>query len=96
MYSPQIFLPLAAPALAALTVLTFMGTWNSFMWPLLLISTKSKLMLAVGLLQFQNQYGGEYNLMMAATLLCLAPVMVLYMFTQRYFVEGIAISGIKG
>jgi multiple sugar transport system permease protein len=92
----QIMLPLAAPALAALTVLTFMGVWNSFMWPLLLISTKAKQMLTVGLLQFQNQYGGEYNLMMAATLLCLAPVMILYMFTQRYFVEGIAISGIKG
>jgi multiple sugar transport system permease protein len=92
----QIMLPLAAPAMAAVTVLTFMGTWNSFMWPLLLISTKSKLMLAVGLLQFQNQYGGEFNLMMAATLLCLAPIMILYIFTQRYFVEGIAISGIKG
>jgi ABC-type glycerol-3-phosphate transport system permease component len=92
----QIMLPLAAPALAALTVLTFMGTWNSFIWPLLLISTKSKYMLTVGLLQFQNQYGNEYNLMMAATLLCLAPVMILYIFTQRYFVEGIAFSGIKG
>jgi multiple sugar transport system permease protein len=92
----RIMLPLAGPALAALTVLTFMGIWNSFMWPLLLISTKAKQMLAVGLLQFQNQYGAEYNLMMAATLLCLAPVMILYMFTQRYFIEGIAISGIKG
>jgi multiple sugar transport system permease protein len=92
----RIMLPLASPALAALTVLTFMGTWNSFIWPLLLISTKSKLMLAVGLLQFQNQYSSDYNLLMAATLLCLAPVMILYLFTQRYFVEGIALSGIKG
>ena len=92
----KIMLPLAAPALAALTVINFMGTWNAFMWPLILISTRSKQMLTVGLLQFMNQYNNEYNLLMAATLMCLAPIMIVYMFTQRYFVEGIAISGIKG
>ena len=92
----KIMLPLAAPALAALTVISFMGTWNSFMWPLILISTKSKQMLTVGLLQFMTQYNTEYNLLMAATLLSLAPIMIIYMFTQRYFVEGLALSGIKG
>lgn len=92
----QIMVPLEGPAFVAVTVLTFMGVWNSFLWPLLLISAKSKQVIAVGLLQFQNQYGGECNLMMAATLLRLAPIMILYMFTRRYFVEGIAISGIKG
>ncbi len=92
----QIFLPLAQPAMAALAVLTFMSVWNSFMWPLILISTKSKQMLTVGLLQFQNQYASDYHLMMAATLLSLLPIMMVYLFTQRYFIEGIAVSGIKG
>ncbi|NLG26121.1 MAG: carbohydrate ABC transporter permease [Clostridiales bacterium] len=92
----QIFLPLAQPALAALATLTFMGAWNSFMWPLILISTKSKQMLTVGLLQFQSQYSDATHQMMAATLMALAPIMLLYLFTQRYFIEGIAVSGIKG
>lgn len=92
----QIFLPLAQPAIAALCVLTFMSTWNSFIWPLILISTKSKQMLSVGLLQFQSQYSADNHLMMAAALLSLSPMMLLYLFTQRYFVEGIAVSGVKG
>jgi len=91
-----IFLPLAAPPLAAISVLTFVGVWNSFIWPLILISDKSKHMMSVGLLIFQNQYITEYHLMMAATLLSLLPVFTVYLFTQRYFVEGIAISGLKG
>jgi multiple sugar transport system permease protein len=92
----MIFLPLAAPPLAAISVLTFVAVWNSFIWPLILISDKSKHMMSVGLLNFQNQYQTEYHLMMAATLLSLLPVFTVYLFTQRYFVEGIAISGLKG
>ncbi|NOU88701.1 ABC transporter permease subunit [Paenibacillus sp. LMG 31460] len=92
----SIFLPLSKPALATISVFTFMGTWNSFLWPLLLISTKSKQLLTVGLLQFQNMYATQYNLLMAATLLVLLPVFLVYMFAQRYFVEGIAVSGVKG
>lgn len=92
----SIFLPLSKPALATISVFTFIGTWNSFLWPLLLISTKSKQLLTVGLLQFQNMYATQYNLLMAATLLVLLPVFLVYMFAQRYFVEGIAGSGVKG
>ncbi|WP_246358603.1 carbohydrate ABC transporter permease [Paenibacillus phytorum] len=92
----SIFLPLSKPALATISVFTFIGTWNSFLWPLLLISTKSKQILTVGLLQFQNMYATQYNLLMAATLLVLLPVFLVYMFAQRYFVEGIAGSGVKG
>ncbi|GGD85453.1 carbohydrate ABC transporter permease [Paenibacillus nasutitermitis] len=92
----SIFLPLSKPAIATLTVFTFMGTWNSFLWPLILISTKSKQMLTVGLLQFQNMYTTQFNLLMAATVLVLLPVFIVYMLAQRYFVEGIAATGIKG
>lgn len=92
----RIFLPLAAPAMAAISVLTFVGAWNSFIWPLILISDKSKQMMSVGLLNFKNQYSADHHLMMAATLLSICPVLALYLFTQRYFVEGIAVSGMKG
>jgi multiple sugar transport system permease protein len=92
----KIFLPLAGPAVAALFVLTVSGSWNSFMWPLILISDKSKQMLSVGLLQFTGQYDSDTHLMMAAATLTLMPLMILYLFTQRYFIEGIAFSGVKG
>lgn len=92
----KIFLPLAGPPISALCVLTVAGSWNSFMWPLILISDKSKQMLSVGLLQFTNQYGSDTHLMMAAATLTLLPLMILYLFTQKYFIEGIAFSGSKG
>ena len=92
----KIFLPLAGPPVAALCVLSVAGSWNSFMWPLILISDKSKQMLSVGLLQFTGQYSSDTHLMMAAATLTLMPLMILYMFTQKYFIEGIAFSGVKG
>lgn len=92
----KIFLPLAGPPVSALCVLTVAGSWNSFMWPLVLISDKNKQMLSVGLLQFTGQYSSDTHLMMAAATLTLMPLMILYMFTQKYFIEGIAFSGVKG
>ncbi len=92
----KIILPLTKSALAALGVITLMGSWNSFIWPLLLISTKSKQMMTVGLLQFQSAYQTKYNLLMAATVLSILPLFLVYIFCQRYFIEGIAVSGIKG
>lgn len=92
----KIFLPLAGPPVSALCVLTVAGSWNSFMWPLILISDKNKQMLSVGLLQFTGQYSTDTHLMMAAATLTLLPLMILYMFMQRYFIEGIAFSGVKG
>ena len=91
-----IFLPLVTPAIAAISVLSFVDTWNSFIWPLILISDKKKLMMSVGLLNFTNQYSSDNHLMMAATMLSVLPIFILYLFTQKYFVEGIAISGLKG
>jgi multiple sugar transport system permease protein len=91
----SIFMPLSKPAIATLCVFSIMGAWNSFMWPLILITTKSKQVLTVGLLEFQHMYGAQYNLLMAATLLVLLPILLAYLFAQRYFVEGIATTGIK-
>lgn len=92
----SIFVPLAKPAIATVSVLTFMSTWNSFLWPLLLISDKSKQLITVGLLQFQGMFATRYELLMAAAFLSLLPVFLIYFFAQDYFIEGIATSGLKG
>ena len=92
----QIFVPLSKPALATLGIFTFMGAWNSFLWPLILISSDRKKVLTVGLLTFQNMFTTRYNLLMAAALLATLPILIAYIFAQRYFIEGIALTGIKG
>lgn len=92
----SIFVPLSKPAIATISVLTFMGTWNSFLWPMLLISDKNKQMISVGLLQFQGMFATNYELLMAATFLSLLPIFIIYFFAQDYFIEGIATSGMKG
>ena len=92
----SIFVPLAKPAVATVSVLTFMSIWNSFLWPLLLITDKNKQLLTVGLLQFQGMYSTNYHLLMAATFLSLIPVFLVYLFAQDYFIEGIAATGVKG
>lgn len=92
----SIFVPLSKPAIATVSVLSFMGTWNSFLWPLLLISDKSKQMITVGLLQFQGAFSTSYELLMAAAFLSLLPIFLIYFFAQDYFIEGIATSGMKG
>lgn len=92
----KIILPLSKPALATLTVFTFMGAWNDFMGPLIYLNDKNLFTLQIGVRYFQQLYGTEYTLVMAATSLSLIPVIIVYLFAQRYFIEGVAASGIKG
>jgi len=92
----SIYVPLAKPALATLAVFTFMGAWNDFITPLIYLSTPEHMTLTVGLSYFQGQYNTQWNLMMAATLISVAPILVLYAVAQKYFVQGIAASGLKG
>ncbi len=92
----RIMLPLIKPALAALTIMGFMGAWNDFRGPLIYISSPSKETLAYALQLFQNSHGGEPGMMMAASTMVMLPVLVLFFFTQRYFIEGITLTGIKG
>ncbi len=92
----RIMLPLIKPALAALTIMGFMGAWNDFRGPLIYISSPSKETLAYALQLFQNSHGGEPGMMMAASTMVMVPVLVLFFFTQRYFIEGITLTGIKG
>ncbi len=92
----RIMLPLIKPAMAALTIMTFMGSWNNFMGPLIYISSPLKMPLAYALQLFQTAHGGEPGLLMAASTMMMLPVLLLFFTTQRYFIQGVTLTGIKG
>jgi multiple sugar transport system permease protein len=92
----RIALPLATPALATLSIFTLLGSWNDFMWPLIMTNSPKLRVLSVGLSSFQETYITNWPLLMAGAVMALLPVLVAYLFAQRYFVQGIALSGIKG
>jgi multiple sugar transport system permease protein len=94
----SIILPLSRPALAALTIGTFMGNWQSFMWPLLVVDSVEKKTLPIGLAYFQELYqhaSPNWPLLMTGSLLALLPMILLFVFNQRFFLYGIRLSGDK-
>jgi len=91
----SIILPLSKPALATLAIFTFMFTWNQFLWPLIIIFTEEIKTLTVGLTSFQSYYLNKYNLLMAGATLAIMPVMIVFLSMQRYFVQGITLTGLK-
>jgi multiple sugar transport system permease protein len=94
----KVMLPLAGPALAAVAILQFQGTWNSFFWPLILMRDREHWPLPLGLVQFRLEGGFSTNWppQMAVVVMATIPILVLYLFFQRYFVQGVAASGVKG
>jgi multiple sugar transport system permease protein len=92
----QLMLPLSRPALATLALFTFIREWNSFLWPLIATNQTQMRTVAVGLSLFQGQYGTEWHLLMAASTITLLPALVLFLLTQRYFIEGVALTGFGG
>ena len=92
----RIMLPQVKPALAAISILSIMGAWNNFQGPLIYISSPEKMPLAYALQLYQQQHGGEPGLLMAASTLVVLPIIVLFFFTQRYFIEGVSFSGMGG
>ena len=92
----RIILPLSKPALATLTIFTAVFVWNDFMGPLIYLNSTDLKTIQLGLRMFIQQYSANYSLIMAASLVSLIPVMVLFLTFQRFFVEGIATTGIKG
>ncbi|NPV07478.1 MAG: carbohydrate ABC transporter permease [Anaerolineae bacterium] len=92
----NIMMPLAKPALATLAVFTFMGSWNSLLEPVVYLTTYRKLTLPVGLAFFRGQYTTNWALLMAGATLSVVPIIALYIFAQKYFVQGVVMSGIKG
>jgi multiple sugar transport system permease protein len=92
----KIMLPLCRPALITVMLFTFMATWNDYFGPLIFLSNPDHWTLALGLRAFQLQYGGRFDLMMAAALLIMLPTLVIFFFAQKSFIEGITFTGIKG
>ena len=91
-----VMLPLVGPALATVAIMTFMGAWNNFMGPLIYISSPTKMTLAYALQLYQSEHGGQFAYMMAASTMVMIPVLVVFFFCQRYFIQGVALTGIKG
>ncbi len=92
----HILLPLSKPALATLAIFSFMTTWNDFFGPVVFLSSQANYTVPVGLSFFQDAYSAEYPLLMAGAVLALLPIVLVYLFAQKYFTEGIALTGIKG
>lgn len=91
-----IMLPLSKPALSTLTIFTFVNTWNDYLGPLIYLKTESKKTIQLGLRMFIGQYSAEYGLIMAGSIITLIPVLIVFLCLQKYFVEGIAATGVKG
>lgn len=92
----KLILPLASGTLATLGVMSFMGSWNDYLLPLVMISDKKKFTLPLILSSLQGQYGSEYNLLMAGSLISIIPILIVYMLAQKYFRSGLQIGGVKG
>lgn len=92
----SIILPLSKPGLAACAIFVFNSTWNDFLGPLIYLQSPSNFTLALGLRQFLGEYSTEWHLLMAASLVALLPVLLLFFAAQRQFVQGITFTGLKG
>lgn len=92
----NIYLPLTKPALATLSIFTFQAGWNSFLWPMIVLNDPDKATIQMGLQAFSYNNQTDYGPMMAGALIAILPILILFLLLQKYFVQGIAFSGIKG
>ena len=92
----KVVLPLSAPALATLAALTFLDSWNNFLWPLIAINSTGASTLPLGLATFQGAHSTEWPLLMAGNVMSLAPMMIVFLIAQRYFVRSVAATGLTG
>lgn len=92
----RIFLPLVGPAVATVAIITFLNSWNYFLWPLIVAQNQDKYTLPVGLaVASQAAKSTDYGLLLAGAIIVLLPVLILFLFLQKYFVQGIAVTGLK-
>jgi multiple sugar transport system permease protein len=92
----RIVLPLAAPPLATLAALTFLDSWNDFLWPLIAVTSSDKMTLPLGLATFQGAHQTEWTLLMAGNVMSLIPMLLVFFFAQRYFIRSVAATGLAG
>ena len=92
----KIVLPLSLPALSTVAALTFLDSWNSFLWPLIVINTESHMTLPLGLTTFEGAHNTQFQLLMAGNVFSLLPMLLVFFAAQRYFVRSVAATGLKG
>jgi ABC-type sugar transport system, permease component len=92
----RVILPLAGPALATVAIFTVLNTWNDFLAPLIYISSQDKFTLALGLAQFRGLFSTQWQYLMAASTVVVIPTMLVFLFAQRFFIEGVVLTGMKG
>jgi ABC-type glycerol-3-phosphate transport system permease component len=92
----SIVVPMSKTTLAALAIFIFLGSWNSFLWPLVITNSIEMRTVPIGLNSFQGQFNTKWNLLMAAAVVAMAPVVTIYVFAQKWFIRGIALTGISG
>jgi multiple sugar transport system permease protein len=92
----RIVLPLSLPALATLAALTFLDSWNNFLWPLIAVNSTSRMTLPLGLATFQGAHATEWPLLMAGNVMSLVPMLIVFFAAQRYFIRSVAATGLAG
>lgn len=92
----RIIMPLTRPALATLAIFAFMGSWNSFLWPLFILRDEALMTLPVGLATLHGRWLTQWNLVMAGAVITVGPMLIVYLLAQRYFEQGVVLSGLKG
>jgi alpha-1,4-digalacturonate transport system permease protein len=92
----RVIVPLSMPAMAVLAIFTFLGRWNDYLLPLLVLNRSQMYTLQVGIVNFMGEYRAEWNLLMAVSLISILPTVAVFLFFQRYFLRGIAMTGMKG
>jgi arabinosaccharide transport system permease protein len=92
----RIMMPLMAPAFSSMAILQALHSWNNFLWPLIVLKSNEKLTLPIGLSTLLTPYGNNYDVLIAGSVMAIFPVLILYIFFQRYFIEGMTAGGVKG
>ena len=92
----KVALPLVKPALSALGIFTFLGSWNSFLWPVIVLNDKSMYTITVGVAQFSSEIGNQWDLIMTGASIATLPVLIIFLIFQKQIIEGIQLTGVKG
>ncbi len=92
----KLIFPIMKPAIASMAILCCMNSWNNFLWPLLVFKSQSKFTLPIGLATLMTPYGNNYDLLIAGSVFSIIPIFVLFLFFQRYFIEGMTAGSVKG
>ncbi|WP_313998183.1 carbohydrate ABC transporter permease [uncultured Paenibacillus sp.] len=92
----SIILPLSKPSIAALSIFSFMASWNNFLWPLIITSDTDIMTLPIGLSKLQGRWATEWNILMAGNVVSFIPIFIVFLFASKYIIKGVTMSGVKG